>query len=89
MQRALCRGYAAPEVHLQFIQRHSVTRLHFSKLRPPDPNPAIDHRTPHLCPRKYSEGQSRNMATKYAFTRSLKEVRFLFCQTSEQSAATR
>ncbi|KAG8167126.1 hypothetical protein KVR01_002815 [Diaporthe batatas] len=29
------------------------------------------------------------MATKYAFTRSLKEVRFLFCQTSEQSAATR
>lgn len=29
------------------------------------------------------------MATRYAFTRSLKEVRFLFCQTSEQSAATR
>ncbi|KAF3765103.1 glucose catabolic process to ethanol [Cryphonectria parasitica EP155] len=29
------------------------------------------------------------MATKYAFTKSLKEVRFLFCQTSEQSAATR
>lgn len=29
------------------------------------------------------------MATKYAFTKSLKEVRFLFCQTSEHSAATR
>ncbi|PSR85734.1 NADH:ubiquinone oxidoreductase 10.5kD subunit [Coniella lustricola] len=29
------------------------------------------------------------MSTKYAFTKSLKEVRFLFCQTSEQSAATR
>lgn len=53
------------------------------------PNPAIDHRTLHLCPRNYSEGQSETMATKYAFTRSLKEVRFLFCQTSEQSAATR
>ncbi|KAK7729832.1 hypothetical protein SLS53_009130 [Cytospora paraplurivora] len=29
------------------------------------------------------------MATKYAFTKSLKEVRFLFDQTSQQSAATR
>ncbi|KAJ9155390.1 hypothetical protein NKR23_g1809 [Pleurostoma richardsiae] len=29
------------------------------------------------------------MSTKYAFTKSLKEVRFLFCQTSEQSAAVR
>jgi NADH dehydrogenase (ubiquinone) 1 alpha subcomplex subunit 2 len=29
------------------------------------------------------------MSTKYAFTKSLKEVRFLFCQTAEHSAATR
>ncbi|KAH7116867.1 hypothetical protein B0J11DRAFT_617970 [Dendryphion nanum] len=29
------------------------------------------------------------MATKYAFAQGLKELRFLFCQTSEQSAATR
>ncbi|KAF2017307.1 NADH dehydrogenase, alpha subcomplex, subunit 2 [Aaosphaeria arxii CBS 175.79] len=29
------------------------------------------------------------MATKYAFSQGLKELRFLFCQTSEQSAATR
>jgi hypothetical protein len=29
------------------------------------------------------------MATKYAFAKSLKEVRFLFCQTSQHSAATR
>ncbi|KAJ4416044.1 hypothetical protein N0V82_006967 [Gnomoniopsis sp. IMI 355080] len=29
------------------------------------------------------------MATKYGFTKALKEVRFLFCQTSEHSAATR
>jgi NADH dehydrogenase (ubiquinone) 1 alpha subcomplex subunit 2 len=29
------------------------------------------------------------MSAKYAFTKSLKEVRFLFCQTSEQSAAVR
>ncbi|KAH7271539.1 thioredoxin-like protein [Fusarium solani] len=28
-------------------------------------------------------------AAKYAFTKSLREVRFLFCQTSEQSAAVR
>lgn len=29
------------------------------------------------------------MSGKYVFTKSLKELRFLFCQTSEQSAATR
>lgn len=29
------------------------------------------------------------MASKYAFTTALREVRFLFCQTSEHSAATR
>ncbi|KAF1962783.1 NADH dehydrogenase, alpha subcomplex, subunit 2 [Byssothecium circinans] len=29
------------------------------------------------------------MATKYGFSKGLKELRFLFCQTSEHSAATR
>ncbi|KAH0538224.1 hypothetical protein FGG08_005193 [Glutinoglossum americanum] len=29
------------------------------------------------------------MSAKYAFTKSLKEVRFLFCQTSDHSAGTR
>ncbi|KAL2210241.1 NADH dehydrogenase, alpha subcomplex, subunit 2 [Sarocladium strictum] len=29
------------------------------------------------------------MSAKYAFTKSLREVRFLFCQTSEHSAAVR
>ncbi|KAL4865812.1 hypothetical protein BDV12DRAFT_144767 [Aspergillus spectabilis] len=29
------------------------------------------------------------MSSKYVFTQGLKELRFLFCQTSEQSAATR
>ncbi|KAL4805893.1 thioredoxin-like protein [Aspergillus unguis] len=29
------------------------------------------------------------MSSKYVFTKGLKELRFLFCQTSEQSAATR
>ncbi|KAF2178702.1 NADH dehydrogenase, alpha subcomplex, subunit 2 [Zopfia rhizophila CBS 207.26] len=29
------------------------------------------------------------MATKYGFANTLKELRFLFCQTSEQSAAMR
>ena len=29
------------------------------------------------------------MASKYAFAPVLREVRFLFCQTSEQSASTR
>ena len=29
------------------------------------------------------------MSSKYAFTKTLREVRFLFCQTSEQSAAVR
>lgn len=38
---ALCRGYAAPEVHLQSDSTTLVTRLHFSKLA--RPNPAIDH----------------------------------------------
>ncbi|OJK02106.1 hypothetical protein ASPACDRAFT_40925 [Aspergillus aculeatus ATCC 16872] len=29
------------------------------------------------------------MSSKYAFTKGLKELRFLFCQTSQESAATR
>jgi hypothetical protein len=29
------------------------------------------------------------MASKYGFAKQLKELRFLFCQTSEHSAATR
>ncbi|KAL3485101.1 NADH dehydrogenase, alpha subcomplex, subunit 2 [Aspergillus germanicus] len=29
------------------------------------------------------------MSSKYVFTKGLKELRFLFCQSSEQSAATR
>ncbi|KAH7158168.1 thioredoxin-like protein [Dactylonectria estremocensis] len=29
------------------------------------------------------------MSSKYAFNKGLREVRFLFCQTSEQSAAVR
>ncbi|KAK2075166.1 hypothetical protein P8C59_009314 [Phyllachora maydis] len=29
------------------------------------------------------------MSSKYAFTKTLKEVRFLFCQTGDASAATR
>lgn len=29
------------------------------------------------------------MATRYAFAKQLKELRFLFCQTSEKSAALR
>ncbi|KAI9933911.1 hypothetical protein ASPWEDRAFT_104269 [Aspergillus wentii DTO 134E9] len=29
------------------------------------------------------------MSGKYVFTKGLKELRFLFCQSSEQSAATR
>ncbi|KAF4509960.1 hypothetical protein G6O67_001892 [Ophiocordyceps sinensis] len=29
------------------------------------------------------------MSAKYGFTKSLKELRFLFCQTSEDSAAVR
>ncbi|EON66424.1 NADH dehydrogenase (ubiquinone) 1 alpha subcomplex 2 [Coniosporium apollinis CBS 100218] len=29
------------------------------------------------------------MASKYAFTKSLKEIRFLLCQSSEHSAAAR
>lgn len=30
-----------------------------------------------------------DMSAKYAFKKGLKEIRFLFCQTSEHSAATR
>lgn len=37
---------------------------------------------PHTC-------QRLTMASKYAFGAGLKELRFLFCQTSEHSAATR
>lgn len=40
-------------------------------------------------PRPIIPDQSPKMSAKYAFTKSLKEVRFLFCQTGEHSAATR
>lgn len=33
--------------------------------------------------------QLAKMSGRYAFAKGLKEVRFLFCQTAEQSAATR
>lgn len=42
----------------------------------------LDKKPPYFTP-------SLIMSSKYAFTKSLKEVRFLFCQTSEHSAATR
>lgn len=37
----------------------------------------------------FADRKKGNMSGKYAFTKSLREVRFLFCQTSEHSAATR
>jgi hypothetical protein len=33
--------------------------------------------------------RNRNMATRYAFSQTLKELRFHLCQTSEHSAALR
>ena len=52
-----------------------------------------------FTPERYKQHRSKlpdlvyrkdtKMSGKYAFTKSLKEVRFLFCQTSEHSAATR
>ena len=38
---------------------------------------------------KAKEKPNCKMASKYAFGKGLKELRFLFCQTSEPSAATR
>lgn len=40
----------------------------------------------HLPP---PDSELDTMASKYAFSAGLKELRFLFCQTSEHSAATR
>lgn len=37
----------------------------------------------------HPSGSRHTMASKYAFSTGLKELRFLFCQTSEHSAATR
>ena len=36
-----------------------------------------------------TDSYQAKMSGKYAFTKSLREVRFLFCQSSEHSAATR
>lgn len=44
------------------------------------------HRSAQLIPTTPS---TDTMASKYAFNAGLKELRFLFCQTSEHSAATR
>ena len=35
------------------------------------------------------QGKAISMASKYGFAQGLKELRFLFCQTSDHSAATR
>jgi hypothetical protein len=47
----------------------------------------------HLIPLSLSNGISRRigvaMSGKYAFTKTLKELRFLHCQTSEHSNAVR
>ena len=36
-----------------------------------------------------TEGYKGKMSGKYAFSQTLKEVRFLFCQTAEHSSPTR
>jgi hypothetical protein len=43
----------------------------------------------HLIASRRSTNAEATMSGKYAFTKSLKEVRFLFCQTSEHSGPTR
>lgn len=45
---------------------------------------ALQHHRRRHCPRL-----SAAMASKYAFTKNLKEIRFLLCQSSEHSAAAR
>lgn len=42
-----------------------------------------------IHPPSHPPAQSIKMAGKYAFTKSLKELRFLHCQTSEHSNAVR
>ena len=43
----------------------------------------------HIAATRTSISRGTAMSGKYAFIQSLKEVRFLFCQTSDHSAATR
>ncbi|KAK7440698.1 hypothetical protein Landi51_10499 [Colletotrichum acutatum] len=54
--------------------------LQSTRIPPIDPTAA----RPHLL-----RAAPATMSSKYAFTKALKEVRFLFCQTGEHSAATR
>ena len=42
-----------------------------------------------ICTHLSTDSYPIKMSGKYAFTKSLREVRFLFCQSSEHSAATR
>ena len=74
----------APPVNLQQLQTAFVlrTKSHYHQL------PHIHHHPSPIAiaPRRDTQ---RAMSSKYAFTKTLKEVRFLFCQTSEHSAAVR
>lgn len=86
-------------VHLQFYasanfqppSNHDCSIAHCSQqLQAPHPlEPQLTPTTPtHPCAAP-PDGYSKEMSSKYAFTKSLREIRFLFCQTSEHSAATR
>lgn len=74
---------------------HLVRQFNFVPKDHPRPNIDDDDRTSSPKSNSTRIEASRTadprptMSTKYAFTKTLKEVRFLFCQTGEHSAATR
>ena len=68
---------------------HQPTSTHTH--RPIEPRTQLnrDRNPPDYPYTTLQKPQTATMSARYAFTKSLKEVRFLFCQTSEQSAAVR
>ena len=84
----LLLGYSSIQgVHFDVAQTPSCRRASY-----PPTTTTTTKSSPIGPPSLSSSGHNRHpqaMASKYAFTKSLREVRFLFCQTSDHSAAVR
>lgn len=76
------RSEREPDSHCQGRIGRDTRETKYQPDRPTD-------RPTNLPTEERAANKQIKMATKYAFTKTLKEVRFLFCQTSEHSAATR
>lgn len=85
VQKLIVNSICLSPIESPHKPQRRTSSLHESEPRPQQPSPQISI----LIPSQLAPHTAATMSSKYAFTKTLKEVRFLFCQTSEQSAAMR